>query len=50
MNRQLSGLGKMDVVEAARAGCDAYLIKPVTKARLCEEITKVGLNPPGCAI
>ena len=48
MTTALSEKGK--VVEAARSGCDAYLVKPVTKARLCEEITRLGLNPAGCAI
>ncbi|MFH7318984.1 response regulator [Desulfurivibrio sp. D14AmB] len=47
MTTGLSEKGK--VLEAARSGCDAYLIKPITKARILEEMVKVGLVPPEMA-
>ncbi len=34
---------KKMVVEAARHGCSAYIIKPVTKSRLHEEMENIGL-------
>ena len=38
---------KQNVIASARASCDAYLIKPVTKDRLFEEIRNLGINIPG---
>lgn len=35
---------KERVVEAARAKCDAYLIKPITRSRLVEALTNLGIN------
>ena len=37
---------KGKVVEAVRAGCDAYLIKPITRIRMLEEMARVGLAVP----
>jgi len=34
------------VVAAAHAKCDAYIIKPVTKSRLFDEIRKLGFHIP----
>lgn len=47
MTTALSEKGK--VVEAARAGCDAYLVKPITKERILEELVRVGLQTPAPA-
>lgn len=35
---------KENVVAAARANCDAYIIKPVTKSHLFDEIRKLGFH------
>ena len=32
------------VMVAAKAGCDAYMIKPITKPRLYEELSKLGIE------
>lgn len=32
------------VLAAAKAGCDAYLIKPLTKLRLFEELGRLGID------
>ena len=37
---------KQYVVASARASCDAYLIKPITKDRLFAEIKKLGISIP----
>ena len=37
---------KDSVVASAQANCDAYIIKPVTKSRLYDEIRKFGFNVP----
>ncbi|MEN8257950.1 MAG: response regulator [Thermodesulfobacteriota bacterium] len=37
---------KKMVVAAAKAGCDAYLIKPITKPRLFEELSTIGIETP----
>ena len=37
---------KKQVMAAAKAGCDAYLIKPITKPRLFEELGKLGIEIP----
>lgn len=37
---------KQYVVASARACCDAYLIKPITKDRLFSEIKKLGISIP----
>lgn len=34
------------VLAAAKAGCDTYLIKPITKPRLFEELGKLGIKTP----
>lgn len=34
------------VLAAAKAGCDAYLIKPITKPRLLEELARLGIAAP----
>ncbi len=34
------------VLAAAKAGCDAYMIKPITKPRLFEELSKLGIDIP----
>ncbi|HIJ90591.1 MAG: response regulator [Desulfobulbaceae bacterium] len=39
-----SSSDKDHVVKAALAGCDAYLIKPITKVRLFGELAKHGLT------
>ena len=33
------------VVEAARAGCDSYLKKPLIKQKFIDEIARLGLIP-----
>jgi two-component system chemotaxis response regulator CheY len=37
---------KKMVVAAAKAGCDVYIIKPITKPRLFEELSKIGITEP----
>ena len=36
---------KERVIEAAKANCDAYLIKPITQTRIVEELAKFGFFP-----
>jgi len=35
---------KDSVVAAARASCDAYIIKPITRSRLFDELNKFGIG------
>lgn len=37
---------KKMVLAAAKAGCDGYLIKPIAKPRLYEELAKLGIQTP----
>jgi two-component system chemotaxis response regulator CheY len=37
--------GTEDVLEAIRGQCDAYLIKPIRRAKLLEEVRRFGLIP-----
>ncbi len=42
-----TGLSDRDkVLAAAKSGCDAYMIKPITKPRLFEELSKLGIEIP----
>ncbi len=34
------------IMDAFREGCEAYIVKPVRKAKLFEEINKLGLSMP----
>lgn len=36
-----------NVLEAFKDGCEAYIVKPIKKEKLYEEITKLGLSVPG---
>ncbi|MBN2375025.1 MAG: response regulator [Sedimentisphaerales bacterium] len=38
---------KESILKSARIGCDAYLVKPIQKDRLSNEIKKLGLEPVG---
>ncbi len=43
----VSGMSdKKMVVTAVKAGCNAYIIKPITKPRLIEELNKLGVDTP----
>ena len=41
---------RKSIMDAFRAGCESYLIKPVKKEKLYEEITRLGFDVSEAAV